>query len=147
LADTVGFIRKLPTQLVESFKSTLDEVREADVLLHVVDLSHKSFEDHIKAVNETIAEIDPVQKPVIMVFNKIDLYTAEEQDEFDLNPKQPNQYSLEDWMQTWMNRTGENAVFISAATKENLEGLREKMYTVIRGIHQERYPYNNFLFP
>ncbi len=147
LADTVGFIRKLPTQLVESFKSTLDEVREADVLIHVVDLSHKSFEDHIKAVNETIAEIDPVQKPVIMVFNKIDLYTAEEQDEFDLNPKQPNQYSLEDWMQTWMNRTGENAVFISAATKENLEGLREKMYTVIRGIHQERYPYNNFLFP
>lgn len=147
LADTVGFIRKLPTQLVESFKSTLDEVREADVLIHVVDLSHKSFEDHIKAVNETIAEIDPVEKPVIMVFNKIDLYTAEEQDAFDLNPKQPHQYSLEDWMQTWMNRTGENAVFISAATKENLEGLREKMYIVIRGVHQERYPYNNFLFP
>jgi GTPase len=147
LADTVGFIRKLPTQLVESFKSTLDEVREADVLIHVVDLSHKSFEDHIKAVNETIAEIDPVQKPVIMVFNKIDNYKPEEQDEFDLGPKQPNQYTLDDWMQTWMNRTGENAVFISATNRENVEGLREKMYEVIRTVHQERYPYNNFLFP
>lgn len=147
LADTVGFIRKLPTQLIESFKSTLDEVREADVLIHVVDLSHKSFADHIKAVNETIAEIDPSQKPVIMVFNKIDAYQPDELDEFDLAPKQPNQYTLDDWMQTWMNRTGENAVFISATTRENVEGLREQLYQVIRTVHQERYPYNNFLFP
>ncbi|MCH8554006.1 MAG: GTPase HflX [Schleiferiaceae bacterium] len=146
LADTVGFIRKLPTQLVESFKSTLDEVREADVLIHVVDISHESFEDHIKSVNETIAEIDPTPKPVIMVFNKIDQYRYEEQDEYDLGPKLPVNYSLEDWKQTWMNKMGENCVFISATEKHHIEELRDKMYNVIKEIHQERYPYNNFLF-
>jgi GTP-binding protein HflX len=147
LADTVGFIRKLPTQLIESFKSTLDEVREADVLMHVVDISHPNFEEHIATVNQTIAEIDPVEKPVMMIFNKIDNYTFEAQDPYDLEPKQPHQYSLDDWMQTWMHKTGSNCVFISATQKQHIEELREQMYKVIRAIHQERYPYNNFLFP
>jgi GTP-binding protein HflX len=147
LADTVGFIRKLPTQLIESFKSTLDEVREADVLMHVVDISHPNFEDHIETVNKTIAEIDPTEKPVMMIFNKIDNYTFEEQDPYDLDPKQPHQFSLDDWMQTWMHKTKTNCVFISATEKQHIEELREKMYQVVRAIHQERYPYNNFLFP
>jgi len=145
LTDTVGFIRKLPTQLVESFKSTLDEVREADVLLHVVDISHESFEHHIESVNKILGEIDSMDKPVIMVFNKIDAYTYEPMEEFDLDKTNRN-FSLEDWRQTWMGKMSGNCVFISATGKDNIQELREMIYKVASRIHAERFPFNNFLY-
>ncbi len=148
LTDTVGFIRKLPTQLVESFKSTLDEVREADLLLHVVDISHPNFEDHIASVNQILREIDSLEKPIIMVFNKIDMYKAEKIEEDDLiTEKSSVHYTLKEWKKTWMNRMGENVLFISALNKENLEDFRRKVYEAVREIHITRFPYNNFLYP
>ncbi|WP_281323028.1 GTPase HflX [Flavobacterium aestivum] len=149
LSDTVGFIRKLPTQLVDSFKSTLDEVREADLLLHVVDISHPEFEDHIESVNQTLLDIKANDKPVIMVFNKIDAYKHLTIDEDDLmTEKTPRHFTLEEWKQTWMHRLGERkALFISAREKENFEDFRECVYEAVRQIHITRFPYNNFLYP
>jgi GTP-binding protein HflX len=149
LSDTVGFIRKLPTQLVDSFKSTLDEVREADLLLHVVDISHPDFEDHIESVNQTLADIKAKDKPVLMVFNKIDAYKHLTIDEDDLmTEKTPRHFTLEEWKTTWMHRVGEeNALFISAANKENFEDFRERVYEAVRQIHITRFPYNKFLYP
>ena len=149
LSDTVGFIRKLPTQLVDSFKSTLDEVREADLLLHVVDISHPDFEDHIESVNQTLADIKAKDKPVIMVFNKIDAYKHLTIDEDDLmTEKTPRHFTLDEWKSTWMHRVGEeNALFISAANKENFEEFRERVYEAVRQIHITRFPYNKFLYP
>ncbi|WP_037318721.1 GTPase HflX [Salegentibacter sp. Hel_I_6] len=148
LTDTVGFIRKLPTQLVESFKSTLDEVREADLLLHVVDISHPNFEDHIESVNQIMSEIKSNDKPTIMVFNKIDQYEAEEIEEDDLiTEKTKAHYTLKEWKQTWMNKMGENVLFISALNKENMEDFRRRVYETVRKIHITRFPYNNFLYP
>ena len=149
LSDTVGFIRKLPTMLVDSFKSTLDEVREADLLLHVVDISHPEFEDHIASVNQTLLDIKANDKPVIMVFNKIDAYKHLTIDEDDLmTEKTPRHYSLEEWKSTWMSRVGEeNALFISATNKENFEEFRERVYEAVRHIHITRFPYNKFLYP
>lgn len=149
LSDTVGFIRKLPTQLVDSFKSTLDEVREADLLLHVVDISHPEFEDHIESVNQTLLDIKANDKPVIMVFNKIDAYKHLTIDEADLmTEKTPRHFTLEEWKQTWMHRLGEqNALFISATQKENFEEFRERVYEAVRQIHITRFPYNKFLYP
>ncbi|WP_405208951.1 GTPase HflX [Aquimarina sp. LLG6339-5] len=148
LSDTVGFIRKLPTQLVESFKSTLDEVREADLLLHVVDISHPQFEDHIDSVSRILEEIDSVDKPVIMVFNKIDAYEHETIDEDDLTTEKTEiHYTLDEWKQTWMSRIGDNALFISAINKENIDTFRKRVYKEVRDIHITRFPYNNFLYP
>jgi GTP-binding protein HflX len=149
LSDTVGFIRKLPTQLVDSFKSTLDEVREADLLLHVVDISHPEFEDHIASVNQTLLDIKASNKPVIMVFNKIDAYQNLTIDEDDLmTEKTPRHFTLEEWKETWMHRVGEeNALFISATNKENFEEFRERVYEAVRQIHITRFPYNKFLYP
>ncbi|WP_418264391.1 GTPase HflX [Flavobacterium faecale] len=149
LSDTVGFIRKLPTQLVDSFKSTLDEVREADLLLHVVDISHPDFEDHIASVNQTLADIKAHDKPTLMVFNKIDAYRHLTIDEDDLmTEKTPKHYTLDEWKSTWMSRVGEsNALFISAANKENFEEFRERVYEAVRQIHITRFPYNKFLYP
>lgn len=149
LSDTVGFIRKLPTQLVDSFKSTLDEVREADLLLHVVDISHPDFEDHIESVNQILADIKAKDKPVLMVFNKIDAYKHLTIDEDDLmTEKTPRHFTLEEWKTTWMHRVGEeNALFISAANKENFEEFRERVYEAVRQIHITRFPYNKFLYP
>lgn len=147
LSDTVGFIRKLPTQLVESFKSTLDEVREADLLIHVVDISHESFEDHIKSVQLILEEIDCSKKPVILVFNKIDAYQHQTIDADDLvTEKTEKHFTLEDWKRTWMSKTGENALFISALNKENMEDLKNHVYEAVKAIHIERFPYNHFLF-
>ncbi|WP_046744065.1 GTPase HflX [Kordia zhangzhouensis] len=148
LSDTVGFIRKLPTQLVDSFKSTLDEVREADLLLHVVDISHPNFEDHIASVNQILGEIDSADKPTVMVFNKIDAYTHETIDNDDLiTEKTKAHYTLEDWKKTWMNSSAEDVLFISAINKENLDEFKHKVYNVVREIHVTRFPYNNFLYP
>ena len=148
LSDTVGFIRKLPTQLVDSFKSTLDEVREADMLLHVVDISHPNFEDHIESVNKILGEIKSSDKPTIMVFNKIDAYKAEPFDETDLIAERTKvHYSLDEWKSTWMNKVGKNALFISALNKENLEDFRKRVYDEVREIHVTRFPYNHFLYP
>ena len=148
LSDTVGFIRKLPTQLVESFKSTLDEVREADLLLHVVDISHPQFEEHIASVEKILGEIKSADKATIMVFNKIDQYQAESIDEDDLiTVKTSKHFTLEDWKNTWMQRVGSNALFISALNKENLDMFRKRVYDEVRDIHVTRFPYNNFLYP
>jgi len=148
LTDTVGFIRKLPTQLIESFKSTLDEVRESDLLLHVVDISHPNFEDHIESVNQIMSEIKSSDKPTIMVFNKIDQYEAEEIEEDDLmTEKTKAHYTLKEWKQTWMNKMGDNVLFISALNNENMEDFRRKVYEAVRKIHITRFPYNNFLYP
>ena len=147
MTDTVGFIRKLPTQLVESFKSTLDEVREADLLLHVVDISHPNFEDHIASVNTILDEIHCVDKPTVMVFNKIDAYTHETIDEDDLvTEKTAEHYSLEDWQKTWMSSEKNAAIFISALNKENLESFKETTYEKVKEIHIQRFPYNDFLY-
>lgn len=146
LTDTVGFIRKLPTQLVESFKSTLDEVREADLLIHVVDISHPSFEDHINSVNTILAEIGSADKPTIMVFNKIDNFSYERKDEDDLTPVTKRNYSLDDWKKTWMAKSKYPSVFISALTKENYEELKKIIYNQVKDIHIQRFPYNDFLF-
>jgi GTP-binding protein HflX len=149
LSDTVGFIRKLPTQLVDSFKSTLDEVREADLLLHVVDISHPDFEDHIESVNQTLLDIKSNDKPIIMVFNKIDAYKHLTIDEDDLiTEKTRRHYTLDEWKQTWMSNVGQNnALFISATNKENFEEFRETVYEAVRQIHITRFPYNKFLYP
>jgi GTP-binding protein HflX len=149
LSDTVGFIRKLPTQLVDSFKSTLDEVREADLLLHVVDISHPDFEDHIESVNQTLADIKSNNKTTIMVFNKIDAFKHLTIDEDDLiTEKTRKHYTLEEWKTTWMNNVGkEKAIFISATNKENFEEFRERVYEAVREIHISRFPYNKFLYP
>ena len=149
LSDTVGFIRKLPTQLVESFKSTLDEVREADLLLHVVDISHPDFEDHIASVNQILADIKSNNKPIIMVFNKIDAYQHLIIEEDDLMTERTTKhYTLDEWKQTWMSNVGEkNALFISATEKENFEQFKEVIYEAVREIHITRFPYNKFLYP
>jgi GTP-binding protein HflX len=149
LSDTVGFIRKLPTQLIESFKSTLDEVREADLLLHVVDISHPDFEEHIDSVNQILQDIKSNDKPTIMVFNKIDAYKHLVIEADDLiTEKTTKHYTLEEWKTTWMHNVGEkNALFISATNKENFEEFREKVYEAVREIHITRFPYNKFLYP
>ncbi len=148
MSDTVGFIRKLPTQLVESFKSTLDEVREADLLLHVVDISHPNFEEHIESVHKILGEIDCANKPAIMVFNKIDAYQAEPFDEDDLIAERTKaHYTLKEWENTWMNKLGDKALFISAINKENLEDFKKRVYQEVREIHITRFPYNHFLYP
>ena len=147
LTDTVGFIRKLPTQLVESFKSTLDEVREADLLLHIVDISHPNFEDHINSVNQILAEIKSANKPTVMVFNKIDAFKHETIDDDDLvTEKTKAHYTLEDWQKTWMNKLGDNCLFISALNKENLDEFRDKVFEEVKKIHVTRFPYNDFLY-
>lgn len=147
LTDTVGFIRKLPTELVESFKSTLDEVREADILVHVVDISHPSFEDHIASVNRVLSEIGAADKPVIMVFNKIDAYSFVPKDPEDLMPDEGvNHVPLDELERTWMGKTGTDTVFISAVRRENIEALRHVIYDRAAGIHMQRFPYNDFLF-
>ncbi len=148
LSDTVGFIRKLPTQLVESFKSTLDEVREADLLLHVVDISHPNFEEHIASVNHILDEIKSADKKAIMVFNKIDQYTPEIIEDDDLvTEKTQAHFTLEEWKKTWFNKIGDRALFISALNKENLDDFRKRVYDEVRDIHVTRFPYNNFLYP
>ena len=149
ISDTVGFIRKLPTQLVESFKSTLDEVREADLLLHVVDISHSNFEEHIASVNKILGEIKSNDKPTIMVFNKIDAYTPEVSDDHDTinQEKSKANYSIEDCEKTWMRKLEGNALFISALNKENLNDFRKMVYREVRKIHIQRFPYNHFLYP
>lgn len=146
LTDTVGFIRKLPTQLVESFKSTLDEVREADLLIHVVDISHESFEDHINSVNDILQEIDAHQKPMIMVFNKIDDFSYEKKDEDDLTPGSHKNISLEEWTKTWMAKSKYPTVFISALNKENFPEMKKMIYDEVHRIHISRFPYNDLLF-
>lgn len=148
LSDTVGFIRKLPTQLVDSFKSTLDEVREADLLLHIVDISHPNFEEHIESVNKVLGEIDSSDKPTIMVFNKIDAYKAEPLDDDDLETERTTMhYTLQEWKSTWMSKLGNNALFISAINKENIEDFKKRVYEEVRQIHITRFPYNHFLYP
>jgi GTP-binding protein HflX len=148
LTDTVGFIRKLPTQLIESFKSTLDEVREADLLLHVVDISHPNFEEHIESVNKILDEIDSADKPIIMVFNKIDTYKSEPFDTDDLITERTSvHYSLDEWKKTWMHRVGHNALFISALEKQNIDAFKKRVYDEVREIHVKRFPYNHFLYP
>ncbi|RDY59927.1 GTPase HflX [Flagellimonas nanhaiensis] len=148
LSDTVGFIRKLPTQLVESFKSTLDEVREADLLLHVVDISHPNFEEHIDSVNNILDEIKSANKKTIMVFNKIDQYQPETIDEDDLVTERTKaHFTIEDWKNTWFNKIGDRALFISALNKQNLDEFRKRVYDEVRDIHVTRFPYNNFLYP
>ena len=146
LSDTVGFIHKLPHHLVQSFKSTLDEVREADLLLHVVDVSHSNFEEQIEIVNQTLKDIDPKEKPVIMVFNKIDAFSYTAKEEFDLAPIKRENISLEELQKTWMSNMHDNCIFISARQKLNIDQLKELMYDKIKAIHVERYPYNDFLF-
>ena len=147
LTDTVGFIRKLPTHLVDSFKSTLDEVREADVLLHVVDISHPQFEEQIEVVNKTLREIcDATDKPMIMVFNKIDAFTFVPKDEDDLTPRTRANISLEELRQSWMSKMADNCVFISAKTGRNIEELKRKIYERAKEIHLARFPYNDLLF-
>ena len=146
LTDTVGFIRKLPTQLVESFKSTLDEVREADLLVHVVDISHESFEDHINSVHQILQEIDAHQKPMIMVFNKIDNFSYEKKEEDDLTPATRKNISLEEWEKTWMAKKQYPTIFISALTKKNFPTMKKIIYDEVLKIHISRFPYNDFLF-
>lgn len=146
LTDTVGFIRKLPTQLVESFKSTLDEVREADILMHVVDISHPNFKDQIKVVNETLLEIGAKNKPVYLVFNKIDAYTYEEEDNFNLEEKSTKNYSLDELKETWIAKQHTPCIFLSAKEKLNIEKLRNDLYKMAAEIHAGRYPFNNFLW-
>ncbi|SEG20722.1 GTP-binding protein HflX [Halpernia humi] len=146
LTDTVGFIRKLPTQLVESFKSTLDEVREADLLIHVVDISHEGFEDQVHSVNQTLEEIGANEKPMIMIFNKIDDFSYEKKAEDDLSPETNKNISLEEWKKTWMAKSKYPTVFISALTKENFPEMKKMIYDEVQKIHISRFPYNDFLF-
>ena len=146
LSDTVGFIRKLPTDLVDSFKSTLDEVREADLLLHVVDISHPDFEDQIKVVEKTLADLGCSEKPLILVFNKTDAYTFTPKEEDDLTPKTKENVSLEELMQTWMAKMHESCIFISARERDNIDELKTLMYNRVRELHVQKYPYNDFLY-
>lgn len=145
LSDTVGFIRKLPHGLVESFKSTLDEVRESDLLIHVVDISHPNFEDHINVVSSTIQEIGAADKPTFLVFNKIDAFNYVPKDEDDLTPKEKINYSLDELKQMWFSKS-KDTIFISAKHKENVKAFRELIYSRVKELHQKRYPYNNFLY-
>lgn len=147
LSDTVGFIRKLPTDLVESFKSTLDEVREADLLVHVVDISHPGFEEQIEVVNRTLADIGGADKPSLIIFNKIDAYTFVEKAPDDLSPRTKENLSLDELMQTWMAKMNHNCIFISAREKENLEEMKQLIYTRVKELHVQRFPYNDFLYP
>src|SRR5574344_1810278 len=147
LADTVGFIRKLPTDLVDSFKSTLDEVREADLLLHVVDISHPDFEDQVRVVENMLKELDCADKPSMMVFNKIDNYRWTEKDTDDLTPPTKENISLEELKKTWMSHIGKDCLFISAKQKENVDELRDTLYKKVRQLHVQKYPYNDFLYP
>ena len=148
ISDTVGFIRKLPTQLVESFKSTLDEVREADLLLHVVDITHNNFEEHKESVEKILSEINSLNKPTLLVFNKIDNYEALKIDEDDLTTERTKlHYTLDEWKHTWMGQLGDNVIFISAIEKSNIEELKKLLYSKVREIHVTRFPYNNFLYP
>lgn len=146
LSDTVGFIRKLPTELVESFKSTLDEVREADFLIHVVDVSHENFEEQIDSVNSILDEIHAINKPTLMVFNKTDMFTYELKDADDLSPRTRQNNSLDDWKNTWISKNNKDCVFISAAQKDNWETFRSNLHERIKEIHAKRYPYNTFLY-
>ncbi|MBO5234127.1 MAG: GTPase HflX [Alistipes sp.] len=146
MSDTVGFIRKLPTQLIESFKSTLDEVREADLLLHVVDISHPQFEEQIAVVKQTLQDIGAADKPVFLVFNKIDAYTYIKKDEDDLTPATRENMSLEEMMQSWIAKANTPCIFISAVERMNIEKLRSDLYGMVREIHSGRYPFNNFLY-
>ena len=146
LSDTVGFIRKLPTDLVESFKSTLDEVREADFLVHVVDISHPDFEEQIQVVEKTIADLGAAGKPTMIVFNKIDAYTYVEKAEDDLTPKTKENITLEELMNTWMAKLNDNCIFISAREKTNLDELKSVIYNKVREMHVQKYPYNDFLY-
>lgn len=146
LSDTVGFIRKLPTQLIESFKSTLDEVREADILLHVVDISHPDFEEQINAVNTTLMEIGAKDKPIFMVFNKIDAYKYVEMSEFEIGEEKPENVSLEQLERIWVAKENSACIFISAKEKINLEKLRKNLYSMVKEIHAGRYPFNNLLY-
>ena len=146
LADTVGFIRKLPTDLVDSFKSTLDEVREADLLVHVVDISHPDFEEQIKVVEKTLADLGCAEKPYMLVFNKIDAYTWTPQDEDDLTAPTKENVSLEELKKTWMAKINDAPLFISAKQKENIDELREVLYNKVRELHVQKYPYNDFLY-
>ena len=146
LADTVGFIRKLPTSLVESFKSTLDEVRESDILMHIVDISHPGFEEQIEVVNRTLNEIKAGDKPAIYVFNKIDAFTFIEKREDDLSPRTKSNISLEEWESSWMAKSNTPSLFVSARTKENIEGLKKTLYEEVKKIHITRFPYNDFLY-
>ena len=148
MSDTVGFIRKLPTQLIESFKSTLDEVREADLLIHVIDISHSNFEEHIESVNKILEEIKSSDKKTIMVFNKIDKYTYDKFDEEDLIAvRDKSNYTLHDWKKTWMSKNEDEVRFISALNNQNIEDLKECLYSEVRKIHITRFPYNKFLYP
>ena len=146
LSDTVGFIRKLPTHLIESFKSTLDEVREADILVHVVDISHPNFEEQIEIVNKTLNEIDNTDKPIVLVFNKVDAFSHVPKDEDDLTPMKRENISLDELKCSWMSKMADDCVFISAKDKLNVEELKSKIYEKVKKIHTERYPYNDFLF-
>ena len=147
LADTVGFIRKLPTDLVDSFKSTLDEVREADLLLHVVDISHPDFEEQIRVVDQTLKDLECSDKPTMIVFNKIDNYKWVEKDEDDLTPETRENIDLEQLKRTWMARLNDNCLFISAKKKENIDDFRDILYKKVRELHVQKYPYNDFLYP
>src|SRR5690554_2776176 len=146
LTDTVGFIRKLPTHLIESFKSTLDEVREADILLHVVDISHPAFEEQINVVEKTLFEIDDSEKPAILVFNKIDAFTHVVKEEDDLTPKKRDNYTLDELKESWLSKINEHCIFISAKEKENIEELKQLIYDKVKEIHISRFPYNDFLY-
>ena len=146
LSDTVGFIRKLPTELVESFKSTLDEVREADILIHVVDISHKNFEEHLNVVKQTLQDIGAGDKPVVLVFNKIDAYSYVKKDEDDLTPVTRENLSLNDIKKTWMKSLNNPCLFISAQTKENIEEFKKTVYDLVKELHVKRYPYHNLLY-
>jgi GTP-binding protein HflX len=146
IADTVGFIRKLPHGLVESFKSTLDEVRESDILLHVVDISHPGFEEQIEVVNNTLKEIEASDKPAIYVFNKIDTFSYIQKDEDDLSPREKENLSLEDWKNSWMAKKSSPSVFISAKQKQNIEGFKTLIYEEVKKIHIQRFPYNDFFY-
>ena len=146
LSDTVGFIRKLPTQLVEAFKSTLDEVREADILMHVVDISHPNFEEHIRVVEETLRDINAINKPIFVVFNKIDAYRYEEYDEFSLEPKKQENYTLDEFKNSWIAKENTPCIFISAKKKIGIDKLRSDLYKMVAEIHAGRYPFDNFLW-
>ena len=146
LSDTVGFIRKLPTDLVESFKSTLDEVREADLLLHVVDVSHPEFEEQIAVVEKTLADLNCGDKPIMVIFNKIDAFTYVQKEEDDLTPKTRENITLDELKETWMNRLADNCLFISAREKQNIEDLKDRLYKKVCELHVQKYPYNDFLY-
>jgi GTPase len=146
LADTVGFIRKLPHGLVESFKSTLDEVREADILLHVVDISHSGFEEQIETVNDTLKEIEAGDKPTIYIFNKIDAFTFTQKDDDDLTPRSKENFSLQEWQNSWMAKNNTPSLFISATQRENIEDFKQLLYDEVKKIHSQRFPFNDYLF-